>query len=204
MSNDDIVQGEVEFTEQDQADVAKLLGGGEEPSFHTVLEVWREVLVPAKAEAGARIEPQWANRITSSYREIDFADMVEYRDRYFGKILELATILDLEIASDDQCLDYETPEDDAAENEAHYKNLVLLWQMAFQQWELDWDCTAEHAAVELAAISEVHKMFLGQQGLVAYLDQIPFSFTEADQEQLGEALHLHRETELAKAAEEGR
>ena len=162
--------------------------GPEAPSFHPVLEVWREVLRPAATEATTKVTPQWASRIIQSYPQIQFADMNAVRDSYFGKILQLAKVLDLEIEEDDECLGYTTPEEDVEHNAHHYKNLLLNWQLAFLQWELDWDCTDDHAAVELAAISEVHKMFFGQNGITAFLDNIKFEFTESDSAYLAEAL----------------
>lgn len=175
--------------------VQELLAGTSEnqPTFHPVLRVWREVLAPAKAESTKRVTPAFANKITSSYRELDFADMNDYRDRYFAKIAELAHILDLEIATDSDCLSYTTPEEDVENNSTHYKNLLLDWQKAILQWELDWDCTARGAAAELAAISETHRMFFGDIGLVAYLDNIKLEFDEGDQEAMSEALNEMRE-----------
>ena len=46
----------------------------------------------------------------------------------------------------------------------------------------------DDAAVELASIGEVHKLFLGQQGIIAFLDNIQFQFFEMDQSMLMEAL----------------
>jgi hypothetical protein len=180
------------LTEQDRADLDKLYETGEVPSFHPVLEVWREVLKPAAAEADKKVTPQWASRITSSYREVNFADMDYVRDSYFAKIGELARILELEIATDDDALSYATPEEDAAENAFHYKNLLLQWQLAVLSWEMDWSCNHEHAGAELAAISEVHKMFFGDQGLTAFLENIRFEFTDDDQQQLADALTAFR------------
>jgi len=178
----------VEYSEQDQADLSRLYSSDEVPSFHPILQIWREVLKPAAEEAGTKVTPQWANRITAAYREVAFADMNYVRDSYFGKIAELAHILDLEIASDEDCLTYGTPEEDAAENAHHYKNLLLQWQLAVLAWEMAWETTDEHAGAELAAISEVHKMFFSDQGITAYLETIRFEFTEDDQQQLAEAL----------------
>lgn len=187
----------VEYTEVDQADILQMYGepdGGAErpdlpePSFHTVLEVWREVLKPAAQEATKKVTPQWANRMVASYAQLTFADMNDLRDLYFFRIGELAGIVDAEIAVDDQALRWSTPEEDAVENAAHYKGILTEWQCKFLGWELAWDCASPGAAVELAAISEVHKMFFGQTGLTQFLDNIRFEFTDADQAELAGAL----------------
>lgn len=182
----------VVLSEQDEADIANLYATDAVPTFHPVLMVWREVLKPAAEEATKKVTPQWASRITQSYREVNFADMAYVRDAYFGKISQLLEILDMEIASDAECLTYATPEEDAEHNAHHYKNLLLQWQLAVLSWEMDWDCQMEHAGAEMAAISEVHKMFFGSDGLVAYLESIRFEFTEDDQQVLADALNEFR------------
>ena len=185
------------ITEQDEADLTQLYtepdGEHPEPDFHPVLEVWQKVLQPAADEAEAKISPQWANKICSSYREIAFAQMPEFQKRYFGKLLELATILDEEIATDDECLNPTTPEEDLEQNGVHYRNLLRDWQLRIMQWELDWDITDPLAGVEIAAVSEVHKLFLGEMGVVAYLENIKYEVTDADRQELIDALNALKE-----------
>ena len=193
---------EVELTETDQADLLHLFGEPDgvsvedTPEFHTVLEVWSKVLEPAEREKDLKPSPQWCNRMVQSYPGIRYADMLDFRDGYFGMIIELAAMLQAEIDTDSDCLSYRTPEDDARENATHYKQMLLTWQSAILQDELDWDCQDPKAAVQLAIISEVHKMFFGQEGITAYLDVIGFQFTEDDQVELGLALNELREAAL--------
>ena len=163
--------------------------GGEVPTFHPVLRVWKEVLSNAPGELNASVTPQWANRITSSYREINFADMEDFRDTLFGKVIRFGEILDAEIDTDEDCLTYTTPEEDVEHNSEHYRNVLRDWQLELLSWELDWECTYPKAAIELAAISEVHKMFFGSTGLTQFLDNIKFEFTEHDQAELAQALN---------------
>lgn len=170
---------EIEFSESDLADL-RAIGVDEVPSNHTILEVWRETLKPAGILRGEKVTPQYASRILASYNGLDFPDMPELQDRYYAKILELLEILDTEIASDPDCLTYTDPQEDAAENGKHYKNLLLLWQLEFLKWELEWDTSAPDAAIELTALSEVHKAFFGPTGMTQFLESIPFEMTEAD------------------------
>lgn len=185
------------LTPQDEADLATLEEHGivapEDITFHPILMVWREILKPARDELDARITPQWASRIVASYRDVAYADMPMMRDLYYGKIIELLEILDAEIATDDECLKYTSPEEDVEHNSRHYKNLLRDWQMRFLSWEMAWDCTSGVAGVELAAISEVHKAFFGETGVTQYLDNIKFQYTEADQRELADALEVLKE-----------
>ena len=182
----------VELTEQDVADLHQLHSEPSAPepqTFRPILLIWREVLAPAKDEMTAKVTATWANRIVSSYQEVQFADMEEFRTRYFTKLLHLASILEEEIDTDEDCLTYNEPAEDAEQNSHHYKNLLMYWQMTFLQWEMEWETTDIWAAVELAAISEIHKMFFGQTGITQFLDNIGFEYTEADQESMTAALN---------------
>lgn len=188
----------IEMSEKDEADLQKLLEEGADPVFHPVLQVWREVLSNGPELAKEKVSPQWASKIVATYAGVTFADMEEVQAGYFDKIAELAKILDLEIATDKECLTYTTPEEDATENATHYKNILRDWQLSFLQWELDWNTRDPYAAVQLAVISEVHKMFFGPTGLTAYLDNIKFEFTEQDQMDLAEALTELRDGQALK------
>lgn len=162
--------------------------------YHSILEVWREVLKPARTERLAKITPQWANRICTTYREVNFDDMLEFRDRYFDKIAELEDILAGEIESDDECLNVTKPEEDVEHNSHHYLNVLTNWQKTFLTWELEWDCADTDASIELAAISEVHRMFFDQNGITALLDQIKFEFSDNDRDLLAAELQELRDS----------
>jgi hypothetical protein len=173
-------------------------GGGEDVPYNTILRVWREVLAPAEDERKARVTPQWASRICSSYHGVSFADMPAFKDLYFDKIRDLALVVDAEIESDAECLNMMTAEEDVEHNSHHYLNILVNWQLTFLQWELDWDPVNVWAAVEIAAIAEIHKMFFDQTGLSALLDNIQFEVTDADREYMANAL------QALKDAREGR
>lgn len=174
-------------TDQDIQDFMD--AGGKEPDFHPILEVWREVLKPAAKEAEAKISPNWAVRISGAYREVNYAHMPEFQARYFGLLLELAEVINTEIATDDQCLTWTTPEEDVEHNSGHYKNILRDWQLAIMRRELNWNPTSPYAGVEVAVLSEIHKLFFANgTGITAFLDNIRFEFTDADQANLAAAL----------------
>lgn len=174
------------------SDIADFIDG--EPSFHPILQIWREVLAPARAARSEQITPQWASRICMKYQEMRFADMPAFRDRYFDKIAELEGILHAVIEADDECLNPATAEDDARENADNYVTVLTQWQFAVLRWELDWDCEDPSAGPELAAISEVHTMFFGDMGLTSLLDQINFEFTDMHRDALALALQAYKES----------
>lgn len=166
----------------------------EDSTFHPILQVWRAILEPAETERLSRISPQWASRIVNTHTEIQFADMPAFRDAYFDKVADLKKILDYEISTDDECLNVTTPEEDVEHNSDHYINVLTNWQLTVLDWEMDWDCAADWAAVDLAATAEVHRMFFGETGLTALLDQIPFQFTDMHRDLLASTLQSHRDS----------
>ena len=173
------------------------------PPYHTMLEVWRAVLDPAR-HGPLRTEPitpQWATSIVATYAGVSFADTVAVRDQIHDMIDRLGAALDEEIASDPECLTRTTPELDATENAHHYRSLLRKWQTEFLIAELAWVPTDPYAAVQLAVLSEVHKMFFGDNSLTAHLETIKFQFTEDDQRELHQALLAVRAAALGGADE---
>lgn len=175
---------------EDQLTIENILAasGEEPPPYNTLLKVWAEVIGASKSVRKERINPQWAVRVTSTHAQVFLQDMPEYRDLYYDKIDQLLEALQAEIDTDDECLNYTTVEEDLANNHAHYVNVVFSWQKLILSWELDWDCENESAAVELATIIDVHKMFFGDVGLISLFDNIGFDFSEDLQQQLFEEL----------------
>jgi hypothetical protein len=161
---------------------------GEPDNYHPILEVWRAVLEPARGQRDVKVTPAWANRVIGSYAGVTYADMNNFRDAYFGMVIQMADVLEFEISTDDECLNNFTPEDDLEHNVHHYKNLLRDWQMVLMQRELDWDCESPNAAVEMAVLSEVHKMFFGDTGLTQFLDNIQLQIDETDQAMIRNAL----------------
>lgn len=184
------------LSDQDQVDLASLAADAGLPvdfEYHPILMVWREVLKPAVDEANKKVTPQWASRICAQYQGITFGDMLEFQARYYAKISELTGLLNDEIATDGDCLSYSTAEEDLAENHGHYLNLLRDWQKQVLGWELAWDTSDPHAGIELAAISEVHKLFFGQTGLTQYLENIKLEIDESWQNDLAAELEAMKE-----------
>lgn len=178
-------------TEEDTtaAEAGDLLEEAAKAPYHTILEVWSKVLEP---NAKLRMTPQWANRIISTYNGLSFHDMGSFKDRFTSKVEQLADILRTVIEEDEEALKRVTSEEDATLNHHHYMTVLFAWQQAILMWELEWEWAGASAAAELAAISEVHKMFFAQEGLASLLDQIGFQFDDTDREALAAMLEETR------------
>lgn len=203
MSNDNVIEGQ--FTVKDEEDLAKLSDTSDVAPYNAVLKVWRAVLDPAEdGMLNDPITPMWANKITSSYREVNFQDMDEVKQRYYKKLLELRDILDEVIAGDDECLNVADSVEDLEHNRANYLDVVLRWQLAVVGWEVAWDYSDPAAGAEIAAISETQQMFFGspqRQGLTSYLESINLELTDADRAEWQEAIEDHRVQLLAQRQE---
>lgn len=170
----------------------------EEPEeYHSILQVWKAILSPARESAHEKVTPQWASRICSKYLQLRYGDMNEFRDRYHALIGELEDALDAIIASDDECLKVLNAVEDAQHNSPHYAQVLTDWQIILLGREMDWDCTDPYAAVELSVVSEIHNILFGPTGMTALLDGIPFEYTEMHQEALALALQSFRDAREA-------
>lgn len=166
--------------------------------YRSLLEIWRAVIEPATKHEmrDEPISPQWASKMVLTYPGVTFADVDAIHVGVFDLAAELGQILDEEIASDDECLKVVDAKEDVERNSGHYRDLLAKWQIAIMEAELAWRPSDPDAGAQLAILSEVQQMFLGQTGLVAHLDTIGFQFTDDDQEQLAEHLRAAREVAL--------
>jgi hypothetical protein len=182
------------LSQQDRDDLEALNSEEDTPPYHTILESWRAVLQGSAGQEKVRPTPQWCNKLVASYNGLTYDACYALRDLLFARINKLREILEAEIDSDDECLNYTSAEEDRSENLVHYKALLLNWQLEILRWELEWDCLNPDAAADLASISEVHKMFFEPgMGLVQWLENIQLEFTESDQIDLANALNALKE-----------
>jgi len=182
-------------------DVSELTDGGHEAlPYRSLLEIWRAVIEPAVSGEMRKdpISPQWATKMVTTYPGISFADVEGIHHGVFDLAAELGALLDEEIASDDECLNVTSAEEDVELNSGHYRNMLIAWQVHLMLRELSWKPSDSSAAVDLAVLSEVQQMFLGQTGLVAHLDTIGFQYTDEDQAQLADALMAKRAEALGQ------
>lgn len=193
---------EIEFSAQDEKDLETLLGDASTAPYQPILRVWKEILSEDNRKHGARITIPWSNGICGKYHGMTFALMPAFVDRYFQIMADLAADLETEIASDEDCLDWHSIEEDKEENGGHYRELLTSWQKRLLTWEMGWDCTHPDAAAHVAALGEVSAFFFGDQGLTGHLGAIGFDFTEEDQETLAAALTELQEQLLEEAKSE--
>lgn len=191
MPEDDYTETGVELplTEQDEADLASMHAEPDTFEYHTVLQVWLEILKQENLEANRTITPRWATTIVSKYDEIMFSDMPAYVDEYFDLVTACREIIQTAVNDEGgECLVYNNAEEDALENAEIYKWILLQWQLEFLRRELTWNCESANAAVQIAALGECHGVFFGETGLSGHLEVIKLEYTDEDREALQAAL----------------
>lgn len=179
---------ELPMTERDQAELAGMLAEPDNFEYHTVLQVWLEILKQENLELNRAITPRWATNIVSKYDEIRFADMPVYVEEYFDLVEACRDIIQSTVDKHTDCLVFNDAAEDALENAPLYKQILQDWQIEFLRRELTWNCEDPRAAVKIAALSEVHGVFFGETGLAAHLEVIKLEFTDDDQAELQTAL----------------
>lgn len=182
-----------ELSEQDKADLEALYGEQEEASYHSILQVWAEIMKPENIEANKGVTLQWATMICGMYPQMTYALVPEFHDCYFHLLEQAAQRVRDKIAENDDCLKVYNAEEDVATNGTLYKELLFEWQLDLQAMELDWNPAEPHAAAVVAALGEVQKFLFGDRGLTGHLEVIKLEFTDVDQTELREALDRQRE-----------
>lgn len=175
------IETPAELADVDLEAIAASFAEGEAPVMtHTLLEIWNDLLSNAELGVEEHISPMLANSIISKWDRLEFSDIPAYWALYHELMIELRDILHDVIATDPDC--YKHVEDDGVENRKLYMEVLFGWTDRINQWEEQWDCTDPRAAIELAAIADVARMFTGQTGIVEHLSQPQMNFTFGDDE----------------------
>jgi hypothetical protein len=182
-----------ELSDQDRADLESMWGEQDEAKYHSILQVWREVMSPENIEANKGWTMQWAVQLCGKYPQLTFDQIPVFHDFYFMLLEDLAQQVRDKIEENEDCLKVANAEEDVAENHQAYKDLLFSWQLRLQEFELAWDPTSETAAAAVAAIGEVQAFFFSDRGLTAHLEVIKLEFTDEDQTELRIALEAQRE-----------
>jgi hypothetical protein len=127
-------------------------------------------------------------RIISTYPGVELEEMGVFRDRYFSKVERLEDVVIEAIASSPECLNHVTAEEDLEHNGPLYLEVLIAWQVAILRWEMAWRYYHRHAGVEIATVAEIQRMFFGESGISAMLDQIGYKFTDTQRAVMAEVL----------------
>lgn len=180
------------LSEQDLEDLAKL-DSQPELEYHSVLQVWQTVLESADRPDNRHMTPKWAMAIISQYVGIGFADLPDYVETYFDLLSEMTVVVNDVILLDDDCFKVTNATEDVEANRSNFLAILRDWQLLLLTRELEWDPTDPFAAVQIAALSEIQKLFFGQTGLTGHLEAIKLEVTEEDQIELATVLEERRD-----------
>ena len=153
-----------------------------EEERHTLLEVWSSVLDNIEHDAAEKITMRVAATVVSRWPTIKIQDVGAYMEYYYNALKNLREILRDEIATDKKAIYRVDMENDAEGNRHHYLSLLTNWQLQVAQWEKDWSHSDSDALLQMAAFSDAASFVLGQEGLIAHLQEINFQFYPEDAE----------------------
>lgn len=171
-----------ELTDEDLAAIqASLDEGTEAVTRRSVLEIWHELFSNVETVAKERVTPGLAMNIVSTWPKLSVQDTPRYHAIYHELLGQARDILDLEVLPEGEARDLafaRTGDDDADLNEDLYNTLLLEWQKLVIRWENTWDAAHPEAHITAAVIADVHKFILSGSGIVEYLSQIGFRYTD--------------------------
>ena len=150
------------------------------PSDHTVLEIWQKVLGNVDLAKQERITTTNAFKVLHAYPFLAPKDLVAYYTAFYYCLEQYRDVLEFEIDTDDECLEWSDPELDAENNRHHYFNLMVTWQRLALSMRTDWEASSELAGAQLAALSDSQVFMLGEKGLVNLLGQLKLEFDSDD------------------------
>lgn len=166
-------------------------------NYRSVLEMWDKVLEPVFSSALEKPQPGWATGMVRRHVGLTLASTVQLHELFHTRVKELKQILSQAIEAHPDALTVKSADQDLDDNFEIYKQLLMDWQLQYVTWEHTVDLTSDGAAVQIAALSELHTMFFSETGVVAHLSSIGFDqvFTEEHQAELAQAL-INRAQEI--------
>lgn len=157
-------------------------------TYRPVLALWSGILSEVDNPKFNKIDIGWAHRMVERHSQIKFSDLPELNSNFRSKLVVLRDALEEVIKENPDHLTVENQQEDAEKNTALYFDLLKKWQIQLLNWELAWDPMDPNAAIEIAAISDTHTMIFGHTGITSLLDAIGYITTDAQQQELVDAL----------------
>ena len=148
---------------------------------HTLLKMWSEVLGNIDTERDAKVRPQVALGLLSTWPILELEDITEYIRIYYSMLDDYRNVVTAAAKAHPEALEIHG-EGDAVENRDLYLTLAGRWQQVQNRHEDSWTVDMEGSASWIAALSDTTNFVLGPTGLIAHLDQIGITPTDAELE----------------------
>ena len=164
------------LTPEEQTELAEGLDRlvEETPHMLTVLKLWKVMLHQLDVDERLQVAPAVARNVIISWTNLTVQEVPEYFKLYNGFLREAQAALDAILDADPEAL--ENIEDDGEANEHAYLNVMLAWNQLSVLWEHEWVATDADAHIQLAAMADAAGYLLGSQGMLGYLQGIPFKY----------------------------
>lgn len=165
----------------------------EDPTYHSILEVWRNMLDPEHQDRGRAPTPDWCAVLIARWPFLRFADCGIVQAEYFRIFDNVHAVLAQVFEDNPQAFEAETREEDI-ENKELYVFLLKEFQKALFVTQSEWSFDDPEAGAKMAALGEAQQQILGKDGLASYLGVIGLPFTQEEQDAMNQELTEFRES----------
>lgn len=162
---------EIPLTEQDELDLALL--GTAQPPQHSLLTIWTMLLDEIDTSRAEPIPVGVAAKVVASWPFLTFQETAIYHERYHARLADMRDILRNVISIDPDATSF-TGDDDARENHAIYRDLLVAWHIKLDDLEHEWRAEHPVSHIDVAVISDVRAFIFAQTGLAGHLDAIGY------------------------------
>lgn len=181
----------------EEATVTQLFEAGaepapaEQPEYHAILKVWREMLNPEQQQRHLAPTPDWCAVLIARWPFLKFSECGIVQAEYF-KIFDAAHEI-IEQAARDNAEAFEvTAREDDIENKDIYVHLLTEFQKALFVTQSEWSHADPEAGPKMAALGEAQQQILGKDGLASYLGVVGLPFTQEEQDAMNQELNEFR------------
>lgn len=159
----------------------------EQPQYHAILKVWRDMLDPTHQNRHLPPTADWCAVLVAKWTFLSFRDCGVVQAEYFGIFDIMHEIIEQVYADNPEAFEADNREDDL-ENKELYVFLLSEWQKALFVVQSEWSHDDPDAGAKMAALGEAQAQILGKQGLASYLSVVGLPFTEDEQAVMNEEL----------------
>lgn len=189
------------FSEKDEADVVGLYSGDapepeperEEPEYHAILKVWRNMLDPEHQNRHLPPTPDWCAVLIAKWPFLRFAECGTVQDEYFAIFDTMHAIIE-QVHKDHPDRFEVTDRLEDVESKELYVFLLSEFQKALFVVQSEWSHDDPEAAAKMVALGEAQQQILGKDGLASYLGVINLPYTEEEQNTMNQELQEFRES----------
>ncbi len=160
----------------------------EQPEYHSILRVWREMLNPEQQRRDKLPTPDWCAVLIAKWPFLRFSDCGAVQAEYFRIFDHMHELIEQAHRDNPEAFEVDDREVDIEENKDIYVHLLFEFQRALLIVQSEWSYDDPEAGAKMAALGEAQAQMLGKDGLASYLGVIGLPFTQEEQDAMNQEL----------------